>query len=475
MNVAAEKSPPAIAARSRLRGFDSGAREIDDAAARVDGKLPAWLRGALLLNGPALWELPGGALRHWFDGYAMQHRLRIDAAGVRYRSRLIRSDAYQRSVAGGKPVFGEFGSANPASLWARLRGPQATDNPAVVMSRHGARWLAVTETPHLTYFDADTLATQERVDLDSPALPMHLMAAHGFTLADGSYLNVATQLGPKCRQTLFRVPPGASRPVAIGTLSMAKAGYTHAFALAPHHAVVWECALRAQPLGFRFNAKAFKDNFRWEPAGGSMIHALPLAGGAVRSWRVPPMFAFHATQAYAEGVDLVLEISIYDDGLAFDDLTLERRRAGAPLRSLPRLVRYRLRDGASDAQPEPLGVALELQQIHPAACGKQRANVCWGAGMGPHGEFNDRTLRVDLDSGSVTTWQRERAVQLEPLFVPRPGGVADDDGVLLVPTLADGDAASVVGVIDARSMACLAQLHAPQVIPFGFHAAFAAA
>jgi carotenoid cleavage dioxygenase-like enzyme len=472
MNDVHPGNPTPDLAHSRLRGFASGASEIDDAEVRVEGELPAWLDGALLLNGPALWELPAGSLQHWFDGYAMQHRLRIGATGVRYRSRFVRSDAYRRSVAAGTPVYGEFGTGNPASLWERLRGPQATDNPAVVLSRHGKRWAAVTETPHLTYFDPDTLETQERADLASPALPLHLMAAHGFTLADGSYLNVGTQLGPRCSQTLLHLAPGAAKPVALGAVSMPKAGYTHAFALAAGHAVVWECALRAQPLAFRFGARAFKDNFRWEPDGGSRIHALALAGGAVRSWRIPPIFAFHATQAYADGADLVLEISIYDDGLAFDDLTLERRRQGAPLRSIPRLVRYRLREGASEAQPEALGIALELQQIHPAACGQRRTGVCWGSGIGPHGEFNDRTLRVDLDGGAVTAWQRDNAVQLEPLFVPRPGGTADDDGVLLVPTLADGDEASVIGVIDARSMACLAQLHAPQVIPFGFHAAF---
>lgn len=473
MHDSASSTQATRAEPGRLRGFDSGAREIDDAVVRVEGDLPAWLRGALLLNGPALWDLPAGKLQHWFDGYAMQHRLRFDGAGVRYRSRFIQSESYRRSMAAGAPVFGEFGTESPASLWSRLRGPQATDNPAVVMAPHGERWLAVTETPHLTYFDPDTLETQERLDLDSPTLPMHLMAAHGFTLADGSYLNIGTQLGPKCKQTLFRLPAGATHPVAIGEIAMPKAGYTHAFALAPGHAIVWECALRAQPLSFRFSAKSFKDNFRWEPEGGSLIHALPLAGGAVRSWRIPPMFSFHATQAWADGADLLLEISIYDDGrFAFDDLTLERRRQGAPLRSIPSLVRYRLRDGASDAEPEPLSVALELQQVHPDRIGARRASVCWGTSEGPKGEFNDRTLRVDLDSGAVTTWQRENAVHLEPLFVARPGSSADDDGVLLVPTLADGDETSVIGVVDAHSMACVAQLHAPQVVPFGFHAAF---
>ena len=476
MNEAFHPAAAQAAAQSRLRGFESGAREIDAASLRVEGSVPRWLRGALLLNGPALWELPGGALQHWFDGYAMQHRIAIDGGTApSYRSRFVRSDAYLRSVAAGKPVYGEFGSANPASLWSRLRGPQATDNPAVVMSRHGERWIAVTETPHLTYFDPATLATEGRVDLGAPELPLHLMAAHGFTLADGSYLNVGTQFGAKCRQTLFRVAPGATRPVAIGSVAMPKAGYTHAFALAPDHAIVWECALRAQPLAFRFGAGAVKDNFRWEPGHGSAIHAIALVGGAVRSWRIPPMFAFHAVQAFADGADLVLELSVYDDGLEFDDLTLARRRQGAPLRSIPRLVRYRLRDGAAEAQPEPLGVALELPQVHPAACGRRRASVCWGSGFGARGEFLDRTLRVDLDRGETATWQRANALHLEPLFVARPGGEGDDDGVLLVPTLADGDAASVVCIVDARTMQCVAELHAPQVIPFGFHAAFAAA
>jgi carotenoid cleavage dioxygenase-like enzyme len=72
----------------------------------------------------------------------------------------------------------------------------------------------------------------------------------------------------------------------------------------------------------------------------------------------------------------------------------------------------------------------------------------------------------------VTTWRRPGATHLEPLFVPRPGGAADDDGVLLVPTLADGDETTVVGVLDARTMNCVAELRAPQIVPFGFHAAF---
>jgi carotenoid cleavage dioxygenase-like enzyme len=183
--------------------------------------------------------------------------------------------------------------------------------------------------------------------------------------------------------------------------------------------------------------------------------------------------AFHATQAWCEGRDLVLDIAIYDDGTVFDDLLLARRRADEPMRAVPRHVRYRLRDGRAEAEPEPLGQVIELQQVHPAAIGRRRASVCWGAGGEAGGRLLDRTLRWDLDSGELRSWQRPDAMQLEPLFVPRPGASADDDGVLLVPTLAAADATTVLAVVDARSLQPRALLYAPQVLPFGFHAAFA--
>src|SRR5690606_15431544 len=129
-----------------------------------------------------------------------------------------------------------------------------------------------------------------------------------------------------------------------------KAGYTHGFALAPGHALVWETALRANALAFRFGSRAYVDNFRWDPERGSAIHAVALDSGQVRSWRIPPMMAFHATQAWADGPDLVLEIATYDGRDILDDLYLERRRADLPLRSVPRHVRYRLRDGHGEAE-----------------------------------------------------------------------------------------------------------------------------
>lgn len=472
-------STPASAAVSpgRLRGFHSGAREIDSTEMRVEGQLPSWLRGGLLLNGPALWDLPKGSYRHWFDGLAMLHRVQFDDAQVRYRSRFVCSEDYKQSVAAEAPAFSAFNTRDPESFIERLKHlnkPRVTDNPAVAMSRIGQRWFATTETPHLVGFDPKTLETLPRMEFDDE-IGIQIMAAHGITDRYGSYWNVGIALGQKCVYKLFCVHPGNHRRDLIGSIRVAKAGYTHAFAVTPQHALIWETAMRVQPMGFMFSGRSYIHNFKWDATHGSKLHSVSLADGSVKSWDLPAMMCFHAIQAYERGDEIVAELCIYDDATVFDDLLLERLRSDSVQRSMPRLMRYRLQSGRSDAVLEPFGEGFELPQVHPVRFGQSEATVAWGAGVdtGRSSTFLDRTLRLDLASGERRVWQRPGAVQLEPLFVARPGSSAEDDGVLLVPTLADDDANSVIGVIDAATMQCLATLHAPQVIPFGFHAAWA--
>ena len=123
-------------------------------------------------------------------------------------------------------------------------------------------------------------------------------------------------------------------------------------------------------------------------------------------------------------------------------------RNGVPLRGVPKLARYVLRRGSAEARPETFGEAFELPQVHPDRIGQGRSRFAWGAAFDPASAptFFDRTMRIDLVNDERRVWQRPNAVQLEPLFVPRPGSRTDDDGVLLVPTLADDDEATVIGV-----------------------------
>ena len=45
-------------------------------------------------------------------------------------------------------------------------------------------------------------------------------------------------------------------------------------------------------------------------------------------------------------------------------------------------------------------------------------------------------MRLDVKSGEHTIWEEEGTYPGEPIFVPRPGGTKEDDGVLLSVVLA---------------------------------------
>lgn len=485
-------SPMQSLPMTRLRGLQSTARELPDTPVEVRGQLPSWmLGGSLLLNGPALWDLPHGSYGHWFDGLAMLHRVRlapgeVGGASASYRSRYLQTDDLRESLAARKPARAAFGTADPAGFFTRmrhLRHPNVTDNGAVVMARIGSQWVAQTETPLLTSFDPDTLATTGRIVYDDREV-IHVMSAHGMTDAQGTYWNVGLELGPKCTYKLFKIVAGSRTREVVARWSVRQAGYLHAFAMTPTHAIVWQPAMRLNALKLAFSGKGFIDSFAWKGEAGSRIDAISLTDGGVRSWAVPAMTGFHAVQAWDEPspdgrapATLVLDLCTTDGPEIFAALRMERLRAGQPVGVQHRVQRYRLEPGRSDAQPLPLvdAASVELPSVHGAYWGKKQSRHAWFAGFDPEGQapMFDRTVKLDLEAGRIAgTWQRESAVQMEPLFVDRPGSTAEDDGVLLVPTLAEGDAGTVVGVIDPASMRCLATLHLPQVVPFGFHAAW---
>lgn len=459
----------------RWRGFESCTRLFDDVLVEVEGELPAWLRGSLLLNGPALWDLPSGTCRHWFDGLAMLHRIRIADGGARYRNRWVDSDARRESLLAGNFAYGEFGSRDPSSWLARMRrggAPRLTDNPAVVISRIGERWVAQTETPRMSWFDPDTLDTLGAVVHDDDER-MDVISAHGLTDALGDYWNVGVRFGPSCTYLAYRIRSGGTRREVFARVVAKPSGYLHAFAVSRHHLLIWENAWRANMLSFLFTGRSYAENFRWQPEGGSRIHAIDLADGRVRSWDAPPVFAFHAIQASGQGSDLLLDLCNYPDASIVGAFSLERMRAAMPLGVSAANRRYILSPGLREARVEVLPGAMDLPQVDPRLAGGQAA-YAWGAGFAPAevAGFFDHTLRVDLHRGTVREWRRGGAVQLEPLYVPRPGATEQDDGVLLVPTLADHDLGTQVGVVDARRMEACAMLHLPQVVPFGFHAAW---
>ena len=209
-----------------------------------------------------------------------------------------------------------------------------------------------------------------------------------------------------------------------------------------------------------------------------------------------PYFCFHTINAYDEGDDIIIDLSAYDNHSILYSLKLDNMRfpreypeisRGSPKRF--RLAKVSSIPKGTTAPAETVFYCakkkvMELITIHPAKyCRKYR--YCYGVsiGGGPEVVISDQILKLDVDhpdvesaeiraNGSGQVWREEGTVPGEPIFVPRPGGTEEDDGVVLTIVLDSTLLRSKLVILDAKTMKEIARAEMKTVFPVGFHGAF---
>ena len=145
-----------------------------------------------------------------------------------------------------------------------------------------------------------------------------------------------------------------------------------------------------------------------------------------------------------------------------NDGCVDKLRAALPdLR--PRLVRIRMRPGVERATTSTLtDEGFEFPTINYGRTSGRAYRYCYGAANAPEGDrYASRVVKVDLEGRAVKSFAEDDFVFGEPLFVGRPGGTDEDDGVLVtVGSRERGDGAALV-VLDARNLQPLAWADVP--------------
>src|SRR6185295_20235062 len=88
------------------------------------------------------------------------------------------------------------------------------------------------------------------------------------------------------------------------------------------------------------------------------------------------------------------------------------------------------------------------------------------------GAYTSDIVKIDLETGGSKSFSHDTHIFGEPLFVSRPGGEDEDDGVLVTVGSSQDADSSVLAIIDARTMTRVAIAQVPGSIPLGFHGSF---
>jgi carotenoid cleavage dioxygenase-like enzyme len=444
--------------------------------ATIRGQVPDWLRGQVIRTCPAVFQTGDWHAQHWFDGLGMIYAFQIGGSAIDFRSRLLDSET-ARDAWRGKANLGSFGTPTARPLLQRITHPVArvSDNTNVNIVKMGDELVAMTEGDRQNVIDGDSLAALRSAAYADDGLGGAIMSAHPhFDFARSKVLNVATAFGVNGVISVYEHDARARKREVIGSWRTSRVPYVHTFGLTPRHAILVAHPFTVAPIKMLWSSKGYIDHFNWQPEQGTRLVLIDRATGQTREHLTEAFFIFHTVNAFEREDATVLDLLAYPNADIMSSLRVDRMVAALPdLR--PSLLRITMRPGAERATMERLGdTGFEFPSINYRRASGQAYRYAYGASDGPQaaGSYASAIVKTDVGNGKCLSYSDGIHVFGEPLFAARPGGEAEDDGVLLTVGSAQDADSSVLVVIDARTMELVCSAEIPGSIPLGFHGSF---
>ena len=482
-----------------FRTFQSAEPACDLPMSVVEGAVPPWLAGgAYVRNGPGQFEAGDRTVEHWFDGFAMLLRVAFASEGGAplLTTRFIKSDAHAAVLETERLAFAEFmtpllppgaGVTGALQSLVALAAGDPTDNACVNLVQRGGGVLeAMTETQRSWFeVDAKTLATRKRVAWEGDKVGQLSTAHAQRDPAGGGWINVGTEISPPLWSSYHVFRLDDSQPnkreilASIPCADRSAPNWLHAFGVTRAKVVVIE-----QPASYSVGAMlglgaASHGSIDWKPEQGTLVHVLDRRSGELVTHAMKPaFFFFHIANAFdlPDG-GVCLDVCLFDDPTIVTSLRLDRLTNDDLARDLPTSRLTRLTIPADGGPPtrsiiddaSATGSFTDLPSIAPTSTGDASYRFVYGIGASRPTPVSNKLVKTDVTgSGGDAAFEVQGMLPGEPLFVPRPGGTAEDDGVVLSMGT-DANGGSSLYVLDASDMRLLARCQSPVPLPAGFH------
>ena len=384
------------------------------------------------------------------------------------------------------------------SSFQLLRGVDREDaghNVNVNFMRNSDGGLSViTDTRVSRPFDLETLephgvVNQSKLhkDLKGP-----MSAAHpAVDPATGEYFNFNLDFGPSDTYRVFRCNINTGKTDVLATFKDVKASYIHSMFLTKNYVIlgVWPAIIFGPKVLWE---KSIMEAIKFSPETDTTFVVIdrksPQEGGrgVVGRFKAPPSFSFHTTNAWEESVDdksvnIMLELFQYDNADILYNLYYNVLRGEVPQKDMvgAALVRHKLASipltGTLNATgkaekvltiAEPL--AGDLQLINPNYRFRKHRYVY--STLNRHlSTLTDAIGKTDTENSTCVLWETAGHTPGEPVFLPRPGGTEEDDGIILSVVLDGFQRTSYLLCLDAKTMAEVGRAEVEHAVAFGFH------
>lgn len=454
-------------------GFTHLACELTQVSLPVSGKIPSWLEGILIRNGPAKFSTAQQTLNHWFDGFAMLHKFDFSNGNVFYTNKFISSNAFQMAQKTGKLHYMEFATNPQLSFLQRIQhllSPPLTDNTNVNILPWQQQLLALTETTHLLKINPDDLSTQGKSNILNK-IPGQLTTAHPhYHYLRNELINFTVSLGIQNYYNIFRLSNTNHQAELICKIRVKNPGYMHSFAMTENFIILVEFPFLLHLSKLLSTYKTYLESYQWQPEQGMRFYVIDLnKNKLIATLTGDPCFAFHHINAFENNNEIIIDLAGYTDTTITQSFYLNN------LTNIPttKFLRYRLNLLNKHVTREPfIDINLEFPRLNYNLVNAQKYRYCYAASERITNNFLDQLIKIDLESNQIKQWYENNCYPGEPVFVASPSTNKEDDGVILSMVLNAKSHYTFLIILDAQSFSEIARINLPHIIPFGFHGTF---
>jgi beta,beta-carotene 9',10'-dioxygenase len=475
-----------VAVSKQAKKFDVSAelqKEVIHQSLDITGKIPDWLSGTLIRNGPIKVTVKGQSNEHWFDGLAMLHAFSFHEGRVHYSNKFLRSKAYHTVFDKGSLNYGGFASDPCRSLFKKFltffiphSGPNIP-NANVNVAKLANEYVALTEMPLPVKFDVQTLDTLGVLDYQDE-LPKEKCWESAHPHYDSNQretLNYLIKFGRTSYYTLYKLKDGRAEREVITEVPIDEPAYMHSFAVTQNYIILTEFPLVVKPLDLIMKNQAFIKNFTWQPERGTRFIVINRKDGKiVGKYVTKPFFAFHHANAFEKDGLIHLDIVTYLDAsiITGENLYVNSGHVSPDQSNLERFS-LDLNQGAISSKIL-LAKSNEFPRINDKLNGKPYHCV-YLAGFSDTPQDKKELLnseglyKVNTNTNEIVEWSEKGCSAGEPVFAEAPHAQDEDDGVVLAIILDHLNNDSFLLILDAKSFQELGRARAPHIIPAGFH------
>jgi carotenoid cleavage dioxygenase-like enzyme len=338
---------------------------------------------------------------------------------------------------------------------------------------------------------------------------------------DGSTYTIGLSFLTGVKYNIIRIPPTTGdqkmkdvikKHKVIATIPSSHAtllSYVHSFGITKNYIVFIEQPFlisvpKVLSAAVR-KSDCLQDWVEWRPEMKNKFILVNKATGKVFKTDVfshEAFFFLHAINCFEEDGQIIFDVSAFKNTDFLNSLVLDRLRLGdnnIPHESLPVGTRYviplvdlknvqenvnlvtfkttatAIRKGGHIILTPEINTkpGLEFPTINRNFLGK-KTNYYYATGTATKSYFENAISKVDVAKKETVLWKEDYCFFGEPLFVPRPNGSSEDDGIVLVAASnTQSKGKDFLLCLDAKSMKELGRAQFSSRIPQALHGVFA--